>query len=119
MQEDRKAVSGDNASDVIVGAHDWTGALAANGSVVSIFPTKAIKKQFPAYALAAMSYGGKEYGMPTQLENVGLVVNTGLVKVPKTWKQIEAEALAFTEQGSGRIALSVQPRANGDAFHMY
>jgi len=119
IQDDLKNVAAGNAPDVIVGAHDWTGALAANGSVVAIFPTKAIKKQFPAYALAAMSYGGKEYGMPTQLENVGLVVNTGLVKVPKTWKQLEAEALAFKKKGSGRIALSVPQGANGDAYHMY
>ena len=119
IQDDLKTVSGDNAPDVIVGAHDWTGALAANGSVVSIFPTKAIKKQFPAYALNAMSYGGKEYGMPTQLENVGLVVNTSLEKVPKTFKQLESAALAFKRKGGGRIALAVPQGANGDAYHMY
>ena len=119
IQNDLKNVAAGNAPDVIVGAHDWTGALAADGSVVSIFPTKAIKKQFPAYALAAMSYGGKEYGMPTQLENVGLVVNTGLAKVPKTWKQLESEALAFKRKGAGRIALAVPQGANGDAYHMY
>jgi len=119
IQDDLKTVSGDNAPDVIVGAHDWTGALAANGSVVAIFPTKAIKKQFPAYALNAMSYGGKEYGMPTQLENVGLVVNTSLAKVPKTFKQLESAALAFKRKGGGRIALAVPQGANGDAYHMY
>jgi arabinogalactan oligomer/maltooligosaccharide transport system substrate-binding protein len=119
IQDDLKTVSPDNAPDVIVGAHDWTGALAANGSVVAIFPTKTIKKQFPAYALNAMSYGGKEYGMPTQLENVGLVVNTALAKVPKTFKQLETEALAFKRKGSGRIAIAVPQGANGDAYHMY
>src|SRR2546423_434039 len=119
IQDDLKNVAAGNAPDVIVGAHDWTGALAANGSVVAIFPTKAIKKQFPAYALNAMSYGGKEYGLPTQLENVGLVVNTGLVKVPTTWKQLESEALAFKRKGGGRVAISVPQGANGDAYHMY
>jgi len=119
IQDDLKNVSADNAPDVIVGAHDWTGALAANGSVVAIFPTKAIKKQFPAYALNAMSYGGKEYGMPTQLENVGLVVNTSLAKVPKTFKQLETEALAFKRKGGGRVAIAVPQGANGDAYHMY
>jgi arabinogalactan oligomer / maltooligosaccharide transport system substrate-binding protein len=119
IQDDLKNVAPGNAPDVIVGAHDWTGALAANGSVVTIFPTKAVKRQFPAYALNAMSYGGKEYGMPTQLENVGLVVNTGLAKVPKTWKQLESEALAFKRKGAGRIAIAVPQGANGDAYHMY
>lgn len=119
IQDDLKNVAAGNAPDVIVGAHDWTGALAANGSVVAIFPTKAIKKQFPGYALNSMSYGGKEYGMPTQLENIGLVVNTGLVKVPKTWKQLESEALAFKRKGGGRVAIAVPQGANGDAYHMY
>jgi maltose-binding protein MalE len=119
IQDDLKNVAAANAPDVIVGAHDWTGALAANGSVVTIFPTKTVKAQFPRYALNAMSYGGKEYGLPTQLENVGLVVNTGLVKVPKTWKQLETEALSFKRKGAGRIAIAVPQGANGDAYHMY
>jgi maltose-binding protein MalE len=119
IQNDLKNVAADNAPDVIVGAHDWTGALAANGSVVALFPTKAVKKQFPKYALNAMSYGGKEYGIPTQLENVGLVVNTSLVKIPKTFKQLELEALAFKRKGGGRIAIAVPQGANGDAYHMY
>src|SRR2546421_3733089 len=80
IRDDLKTVSDANAPDVIVGAHDWTGQLAADGSVVPIFPSKAIKKQIPQYALSSMSYGGKQYGMPTQLENVGLIINTKLAK---------------------------------------
>jgi len=119
IQDDLKTVAAGNAPDVIVGAHDWTGALAANGSVVAIFPTKAVKKQIPAYALKSMAYGGKQYGMPTQLENVGLIVNTGLVKVPKTWKQLESEALAFKKKGAGHLAIAVPQGSGGDAYHMY
>ena len=52
-----KTVQADTAPDVIVGAHDWVGELSANGSVVPLFPSKATKKQFPAYALNAFSYG--------------------------------------------------------------
>src|SRR5438105_467434 len=70
IQGDLTTTSDANAPDVIVGAHDWTGAMAANGSVVPIFLKKAVKKQFPAYSLSAESYGGKLYGLPTQLENV-------------------------------------------------
>ena len=44
-------VAADQAPDVIVGAHDWTGELAANGLVQTLFPSKAIKRQFPGYAL--------------------------------------------------------------------
>jgi arabinogalactan oligomer/maltooligosaccharide transport system substrate-binding protein len=119
IRDDLKTVKAENAPDVIVGAHDWTGDLAANGLVVPLFPTKAIKKQFPKYALDAFSYGGKLYGAPYALENVGLIVNTRLVKVPKTWKQLESEALAFKRKSADNIAIAVPQGSAGDAYHMY
>ena len=119
IRDDLKTVKAENAPDVIVAAHDWTGDLAANGLVVPIFPTKAIKKQFPAYALAAFSYGGRLYGAPYALENVGLVVNTRLVKVPKTWAQLEKEALAFKRKSADNLGIAVPQGSGGDAYHMY
>ena len=119
IRDDLKTVAAQNAPDVIVGAHDWTGQLAADGSVVAVFPTKAVKAGFPAYALRSMAYNGRQYGIPTQLENIGLVVNTGVVKVPKTFAQLEKSALAFKRGGSNRLAIAVPQGTNGDAYHMY
>ena len=119
IRDDLKTVKAENAPDVIVGAHDWTGDLAANGLVLPLFPTKAIRKQFPKYALDAFSYGGRLYGAPYALENVGLVVNTRLAKVPKTWAQLEKEALAFKNKDANNIGIAVPQGANGDAYHMY
>ena len=116
---DLKTVKAENAPDVIVAAHDWTGELAANGLVVPLFPKKAIKKQFPKYALDAFSYGGRLYGAPYALENVGLVVNTRLVKVPKTFAQLERSALAFKKKNANNIAIAVPQGSGGDAYHMY
>src|SRR4051812_1828525 len=50
-------VSANAAPDVVLAAHDWTGGLAANGLVVPLYPSAAIKKQFPAYTLDSFSYG--------------------------------------------------------------
>jgi maltose-binding protein MalE len=119
IRDDLKTVKPENAPDVIVAAHDWTGDLAANGLVLQLFPRKALKKEFPKYALDAFSYGGKLYGSPYALENVGLVVDTALVKVPKTFAQFEREALAYKNKASGNIALSVPQGSGGDAYHMY
>jgi arabinogalactan oligomer / maltooligosaccharide transport system substrate-binding protein len=119
IRDDLKTVKAENAPDVIVAAHDWTGDLAANGLVVPLFPKAAIKKQFPKYALSAFSYGGKLYGAPYALENVGLVVNTRLVKVPKTFAQLEREALAFKRKDANNIAIAVPQGSGGDAYHMY
>jgi len=119
IRDDLKTVKAENAPDVIVAAHDWTGDLAANGLVLPLFPTKAIKKQFPKYALDAFSYGGRLYGAPYALENVGLVVNTRLVKVPKTWAQLEKEALAFKRKSADNLGIAVPQGSGGDAYHMY
>ena len=115
-------VAATDAPDVIVGAHDWTGQLAANGLVEPIYLKPAEKAQFPAYTLNAFSYGlavKKLYGVPTQIENIGLVVNTSLVKVPTTFAQLEQEALAYKHKKSGNLAIAVQQGSGGDAYHMY
>jgi ABC-type glycerol-3-phosphate transport system substrate-binding protein len=119
IRDDLKTVKAENAPDVIVAAHDWTGDLAANGLVLPLFPKKATKAQFPKYALDAFSYGGRLYGAPYALENVGLVVNTRLVKVPKTWAQLEKEALAFKKKDANNIGIAVPQGSAGDAYHMY
>jgi arabinogalactan oligomer/maltooligosaccharide transport system substrate-binding protein len=119
IRDDLKTVKAENAPDVIVAAHDWTGDLAANGLVLQLFPKKATKAQFPKYALDAFSYGGRLYGAPYALENVGLVVNTRLVNVPKTFAQFEKSALAFKRKSADNIALAVPQGSGGDAYHMY
>jgi arabinogalactan oligomer / maltooligosaccharide transport system substrate-binding protein len=122
IRDDLGTVAATDAPDVIMAAHDWTGQLAANGLVDPLVLSAATKAQFPAYTLNAFSYGTavkRLYGVPTQIENIGLVVNTGLVKVPKTFKQLEAEALAFKKKKAGNLAIAVQQGTNGDAYHMY
>jgi arabinogalactan oligomer/maltooligosaccharide transport system substrate-binding protein len=122
IRDDLGTVAADSAPDVIVGAHDWTGQLAANGLVLPISPRKAVRDQFPQYTLDSFSYGTavkRLYGAPVAVENIGLVVNTQLAKVPKTWAQLEASALAFKKKKSGNLGIAVQQGAAGDAYHMY
>ena len=75
------------------------------------------------YENASRAYFGTSvarlYGMPTTLENVGLFVNTALVKVPKTWAQLEKSALAFKRKSANNLAIAVQQGTGGDAYHMY
>ncbi len=111
-----------DAPDVTTAAHDWIGQLAANGLVAPVFLKSATQQQFPRYTLDAFSYGTavkKLYGVPVAIENIGLVVNTKLVKVPTTWAQLEQQALAFKKKAAGNIGIAVQQGTNGDAYHMY
>src|SRR5204863_7351219 len=90
--------------------------------IVPLYPKAATKKQFTSYSLDAFSYGTavkKLYGAPYALENVGLVVNTGLAKVPTSFSQLEREALAFKKKKSGNLAIAVPQGSGGDPYHMY
>jgi arabinogalactan oligomer / maltooligosaccharide transport system substrate-binding protein len=122
IRDNLKTVQAETAPDVIVGAHDWIGELSANGSIVPLFPSAATKKQYPGYALDAFSYGTaikKLYGAPVALENIALVTNTRLAKVPRTWAQLQASALATKKKTKAAVGISVQQGSGGDAFHMY
>ena len=116
-------VAAADAPDIIVGAHDWTGELAANGLVEPLYPSAAVKAQFPQYTRDAFSYGTavkKLYGMPTTVENIGLLVNTKLVpKVPSTFAQLEKTALALKKKNHLAFGICVQQGSGGDAYHMY
>jgi arabinogalactan oligomer/maltooligosaccharide transport system substrate-binding protein len=122
IQNSLGTVDASTAPDVVIGASDWVGGFSANGLVVPLVLSKAVKAQFPSYSLDAMSYGTavkRLYGLPVQLENIGLVVNTKLAKVPTTFGQLEREALAFKKKSSGNLAIAVQQGTGGDAYHMY
>jgi maltose-binding protein MalE len=122
IRDDLKTVRPEDAPDVIVGPHDWVGELAANGLVVPLSPSRTARAQFPAYSLDAFSYGTsvkRLYGIPFALENVGLIVNTRLARVPTTFADFERRALAFKKRASGNIAVAVPQGAGGDPYHMY
>ncbi|HEY2558060.1 MAG TPA: extracellular solute-binding protein [Diaminobutyricibacter sp.] len=115
-------VAATDAPDVILAAHDWTGQLAANGLVEPLYPSKAVSAQFPKYTLNAFSYGTavkKLYGIPVQVENIGLLVNTKLAKVPTSFAALEANALKWKKKNHLAFGLCVQQGSGGDAYHMY
>jgi arabinogalactan oligomer/maltooligosaccharide transport system substrate-binding protein len=122
IQTNLGTVAATDAPDVILAAHDWTGQLAANGLVEPLFPSSAIKSQFPSYTLNAFSYGTavkKLYGIPVQVENIGLIVNTKLTAVPTTFAALEATALKFKKKNHLAFGICVQQGSGGDAYHMY
>jgi arabinogalactan oligomer/maltooligosaccharide transport system substrate-binding protein len=121
IRSDVKTVQADTAPDVIVGAHDWVGELSSNGSIVPLNPSKALLAGIPKGAIDAFSYGvaiKRLYGAPVYTENVALITNTKLAKVPTTWASLESQALAAKKKLKQKVGIAVQ-QGNGDAYHMY
>ena len=120
IRDDLATVSADSAPDVISGAHDWTGALAANGLIVKLNVPSATIKSLSPFALQGFRYGSGIYGIPTQIENVAMITNANLIKTqPKTFQQISTQALALKKAGKVTVPFAVPQGANGDAYHMY
>lgn len=123
IHADLQTVAPQNAPDIVVGQNDWLSDLVPSGLLLPLFPTVAAKRQFPQYTLDAFSYGialKKLYGAPYAFENVALVVNTGLVKLPSTFAQLEREALAFRRRKAGNLAIAIpQATPNDAAYYTY
>jgi arabinogalactan oligomer/maltooligosaccharide transport system substrate-binding protein len=123
IRSELETVAPANAPDIVVGQSDWLGELVGRGLLVPLYPSLAMKRQFHRYTLDAFSYGialKKLYGAPYAFENVGLVVNTGLVRLPRTFAQLEREAVGFKRRKSGNLGIAVsQSPAEDAAFYMY
>ncbi len=103
--------------DILVGAHDWVGELAANGLLepVNFGPKLA---EFSAVAVQAFSYGGKNYGVPQGTENIAIIYNKKLVpQPPRTWDELLVLARQITDPTKPMYALVFQ---NGpDPYHWF
>ena len=78
--------TGTSGPDIFVGGNDWVVASAKSGKLAPVTLTASQKAQFTSSQLYDLSYGGKLYGVPLDINNVGLIYNTKLVSsAPKTF----------------------------------
>jgi arabinogalactan oligomer/maltooligosaccharide transport system substrate-binding protein len=66
--------------DIIIGPADWVPGGVKDGKLAPYTMSSALKSQFSASSLGDMSYRGKQYGVPMDLNNVAMIYNTKLVK---------------------------------------
>lgn len=78
--------------DIIVGANDWVATGAANGKLAAYTPSAATRKAFSANNWFDLTYKGKIYGVPVDVNNVAMLVNTKLTagKMPTTFGDMVA-----------------------------
>ena len=120
IRTELESVGAGAAPDIVVGRNDWLGELVGNGLLLPLYPAQAAKRQFHQYLLDAFSYGialKRLYGVPYAFENVALVVNTGLVRLPKTFAELERRAVAFKKRKSGNLGIAVPESTPDDAAY--
>ena len=75
--------------DIIVGANDWVATGAKNGKLAPITLSAAVKSRFTPNNFFDLSYKGKLYGVPLDINNVAMLYNENLVKsAPKTFGEM-------------------------------
>ena len=102
--------------DLFVGAHDWTGELAANGLIDEI-DVSAKADQFIDVALAGFNFEGRNYAVPYVTEAVAAYRNTDLVAdAPATWDELVAACDAAAAENCVVVAGG---GSTPDAYHNY
>jgi len=70
--------------DIVFGPNDWVPKYAKSGKLAPFTLPSTIKADFSANQLGDLSYKGKLYGVPLDVNNVAMVRNVG-VPAPKTF----------------------------------
>jgi maltose-binding protein MalE len=103
--------------DIFVGAHDWTGELAANG-VLEPLDLGAKSSDFFPVSLSAFTFDGQLYAVPYGYEAIALYYNTDLVPEPPA----SIEDLVAACEGLDQIENCLGLPGGGDladAYHHY
>jgi len=79
-----------NGPDIVLGANDWVPSLAKNGSLAQFTLSSSAAKNFSANQLGDLSYNGKLYGVPLDINNVAMLTNDDLTTVPTSFPAMVA-----------------------------
>ena len=72
--------TGTTGPDVVVAANDWVPTAAKSGKLAPVTLTGSQKARFNSTQFFDLSYRGKLYGVPVDINNVAMIYNTDLVK---------------------------------------
>ncbi|HSE71199.1 MAG TPA: maltose ABC transporter substrate-binding protein [Nocardioidaceae bacterium] len=106
--------------DILIGAHDWIGALVESGGIAPVeLGDKA--GEFQDVAVEAFTYDGQTYGLPYAVENIALVRNTDLApEAPKSWDDLVATGKQLVAQKKAKLPVAIQQDpTNGDPYHLF
>ena len=123
--------TGTTGPDIFVGGNDWVVASAKSGKLAPVTLTASQKAQFTKSQLYDLTYAGKLYGVPLDINNVGMIFNTKLVTTaPKTFGDMVdfykanktklnlKNGLCVTGGGMSWGALSVFSALGADPYQM-
>ena len=123
IRDDLKTVQPESAPDVIIGAHDWTGQLAADGLVAAALPDARRRGRSSRRTRSARSRTAPRSSASTAPRSCSRTsASSSTRSSPRCRRPSRSSrppALAFKKKASGNLAVAVPQGAAGDAYHMY
>lgn len=108
--------------DILVGAHDWVGNLVKQEAIEPIVLTDGYRLEFQGdnWTLDALSYEGKNYGIPSSMDTVALIRNLDLAPdAPDSFEQLIEMGRSLLAAGEVEEILAVPVGPTGDPFHLW
>ncbi len=113
------AVDAGEAPDVLVGPHDWIGNLVSRQAIEPIALTARRQAAFTPWAIEAMTYSRKLYGIPYAADSVALLRNLQLApQPPATVEEMIRHGRSLCAAGVVSQPFVVQV-GTGDGFYVY
>lgn len=120
IRDELATVPEGSAPDLIWGDQEWSGTLAAAGSIVPVPLTPAAIAAFRPNVLSGFQFGFGRYGVPVQISNLALITNAALVpKAPATFAELSKTALALKAAGKVRVPFAVPQGVDSTGVSMY
>jgi arabinogalactan oligomer/maltooligosaccharide transport system substrate-binding protein len=106
--------------DVLVGPHDWLGALVDGGAITPAVISNEHRATFLEWTIEAMSLHETLYGIPATMDTVVLIRNTDLAPdAPETFDDVLAVGESLKARGAVSEILAVPMGPEGDPYHMW
>lgn len=113
-------VQGQTGVDALICPHDWIGDLAARGVIEPTVLAADHRDAFPAWALSALTFGNRLYGLPTTTSTVALIRNTRLAPhLPATFEQLMATGRALRDAGRVSEVFALRVGEHGNPFQVW
>jgi arabinogalactan oligomer/maltooligosaccharide transport system substrate-binding protein len=114
------ASQGNNAPDVVCGAHDWIGNLIQNGAIDPIQLPAAAAEHLQPLAVEAVTYNNQVYGMPFTMNNLVLYRNTALAPdAPATFEDLVAKGEELRAAGQVGEVLAYPMGTTGNPYYIH
>ncbi len=106
--------------DAVICPHDWIEDLAAQGVIEPTILSTGHRDAFPPWALSALTFGNRLYGLPTTIDTVALFRNTKLAPhLPVTFDELLTTGQELKEAGRVSEVFALRVGERGDPFQIW